>query len=414
MRIGLITNDTRGGVQPYVALGLGLGAAGHEVVAVAPGDLASMFTDRGIPVTPLAGDLESALRSGPGGGGSGPIGGMLYAARQLSSRIADWTQTTLDACEGLDLMIGGVGGMVTGLGVADRLGIPFVEAQLQPIGAGAGQGPGVLAPAWLSRLGPAGDSLGRRMTELAVWAPFRPAMAQARRTVLGLAGPARAHLGQPVLYAFSTHLGFAPRPAAKREAYVTGYWTDPSPEVLPSPIEAWLAASGPVVSIGFGSMTGRAGAATLADLARRAVAKVGARAIFIAGPEAVTMKPDGDLLPIASIAHTALFPRVQAIVHHGGAGTTGAALWSGVPAQIVPVTVDQPFWGRLSHRLGVAPPPIDRRALTVDGLARGLEAALNDAALRQRAADLGDLIRAEDGVARAVDILGRSTIPMPP
>jgi sterol 3beta-glucosyltransferase len=160
-------------------------------------------------------------------------------------------------------------------------------------------------------------------------------------------------------------------------------------------------------------MTGRAGPRAMSDLARHAVAKVGARAVFIAGADAETLETDDVLLPVASIAHDVLFPKVQAIVHHGGAGTTGAAFQSGVPAQIVPVTVDQPFWGRLSHALGVAPPPLDCRQLTVDGLAGGLDAALNDPGIRSRASQLGLRIRAEDGVAAAVDILTRSTIRMP-
>lgn len=66
MRIAIVCNDTRGGIQPYVALGLGLQRVGHEVRAMAPSDLASMFTDAGISAAPLSGSIEAALRNSGG------------------------------------------------------------------------------------------------------------------------------------------------------------------------------------------------------------------------------------------------------------------------------------------------------------------------------------------------------------
>jgi UDP:flavonoid glycosyltransferase YjiC (YdhE family) len=81
MRIALVCNDTRGGVQPYVALGVGLQGAGHEVRAVAPSDLAEMFTAVGIPVAPLSGSIEALLRRSGGAAERGAIASMRLAAR---------------------------------------------------------------------------------------------------------------------------------------------------------------------------------------------------------------------------------------------------------------------------------------------------------------------------------------------
>ena len=94
-----------------------------------------------------------------------------------------------------------------------------------------------------------------------------------------------------------------------------------------------------------------------------------------------------------------------AVVHHGGAGTTAAGLRAGVPSIIVPFFADQPFWGARVAELGVGPKPIPRKNLTVEQLSQAIQMAVTNNAMRQRAANLGAKIRAEDGVARAVEII---------
>jgi sterol 3beta-glucosyltransferase len=99
---------------------------------------------------------------------------------------------------------------------------------------------------------------------------------------------------------------------------------------------------------------------------------------------------------------------MAAVVHHGGAGTTGAGLRAGVPSIIVPVSNDQPFWGRRVKALGAGPAPIPRKRLTADRLAHAIGVAVTDEAIRKRAAELGETIRAEDGVANAVRIINQT------
>jgi UDP:flavonoid glycosyltransferase YjiC (YdhE family) len=93
---------------------------------------------------------------------------------------------------------------------------------------------------------------------------------------------------------------------------------------------------------------------------------------------------------------------MRAIVHHGGAGTTGAALRAGVPSIVVPLGFDQPFWGGRVHALGVGPRPISRRRLTASRLADAIRTATTDGAMQARAASLGVALRAERGVETAV------------
>ena len=187
-------------------------------------------------------------------------------------------------------------------------------------------------------------------------------------------------------------------------AVVTGYWqiqTDPA-WVPPDGLEAFLAAGSPVVSIGFGSMGSR-DATKLLGVVTNALAQIGARAVLLGGAIGLGQSAQGStVFACPDVPHDWLFSRVDAVVHHGGAGTTGAALTAGVPAVIVPFAVDQPFWAHRAAQLGVSPAAIPRRQLTADRLARALRTCLTDRPMRDRARALGQRLRAEDGVGMAV------------
>ncbi len=407
MRIALLCNDTRGGVQPYVALALGLSRAGHEVRAVAPQNLTSLFTDAGLPCAALEGDLEAVLKGSGGVTEKGAVAATMFAARELPKRLEGWTRTTLEACEGAELLVGGIGGMVLGLGVAEKLRVPFVEAHLQPVGAPTDRYPGVLWPTVPRWLGGGGRRLSHHLTELALWGPFRPLMAKVRRSVLQLRGaaPTRAHL--PVVYGFSRHVVPLDEQSGPPPRHATGYWTLEAKAFTPPPaLAAFLDAPGPVVSVGFGSMAS-ADAAALTRLVVDAARSSQFRTLLLTGWGGLAAGVEGaaDVLAVDAVPHDWLFSRVHTIVHHGGAGTTGAALRGGVPSVVVPFSMDQPFWGSRVAALGVGPAPVPRRALTVERLAAALEAT-RDEGMRTKARGLGELLRAEDGVGAAVKVIG--------
>ena len=100
-----------------------------------------------------------------------------------------------------------------------------------------------------------------------------------------------------------------------------------------------------------------------------------------------------------------LFPRMRAIVHHGGSGTTAQGLRAGVPAVIVPFLFDQFYWGRRLYALGVGPPPIPFKKLSAERLAVAISTAISHASMRQRSADLAAKVRAEDGIGQATEII---------
>ena len=407
MRIAIVANDTRGGVQPYLALGLGLRAAGHDVRVVAPSDFTSMFSEAGLPMAPLSGSVEATLRGSAGEGNRGAIASMRFVARELPRRMQAWTRETLEGCEGADIITGGVGGMVVGLAVAERLGTPFIETHLQPVGAPTAAYPGVLLPGTPSWLGGWGRRMSHHVSEAALWMPFRRAMTSSREQVLGLTGPTPGFAGRPALYGFSRYV-LPALPQRDRPRHVTGYWTRATEASWrpPAGLDAFLARGGPVVSIGFGSMAADDPVA-VTEMVLGAVREAGVRAVLLAGWGGLQTLADENVYCADMLPHDWLFPRVDAAVHHGGAGTTGAALQSGTPAIVVPFTMDQPFWGARVAALGVGPSPIPRRRLSQARLAEALARTLSDFGMRERASNLGARIRAENGVAEAVGQLER-------
>ena len=190
---------------------------------------------------------------------------------------------------------------------------------------------------------------------------------------------------------------------------VTGWWTLDAPDdwTPPPALAQFLAAGSPPVFAGFGSMTPH-DASGLTRTVLDSVGHVGARVVLQRGWGGLG---DGPLPPwacvIDDVPHAWLFPRMAAIVHHCGAGTTGTALRAGVPSVPVPVFADQPFWGERIRALGVGPRPIMRSALDVGQLTHALRRVLGDAAMQERAARLGALLAAEDGVAAAVAVVDR-------
>jgi sterol 3beta-glucosyltransferase len=103
--------------------------------------------------------------------------------------------------------------------------------------------------------------------------------------------------------------------------------------------------------------------------------------------------------------HDWLFPRMAAIVHHGGSGTTGAALAAGKPQVVCPFVADQPFWAARAHAACVAPEPQPQRRLTAHGLAAAIRRAVTDRTMARAAAETGERIRTEGGVHRAVKLV---------
>jgi sterol 3beta-glucosyltransferase len=217
----------------------------------------------------------------------------------------------------------------------------------------------------------------------------------------------RAALGRAlILLGYSRHV--IPQPSDwPSNVHTTGYWFLPGEEEWepPAALTDFLAAGPPLVYLGFGSMTA-SNPPRLTDLLVRATERSGRRAILLSGWAGLgdaTLPPT--IFPLASAPHAWLFPRMAAVVHHGGAGTTAAGLCAGVPSVLVPHLGDQFHWGRRLAALGLAPPSIPHRSLTAARLGDAIRLAATNPTMRQRATALSAKLRAEDGIAAAISLI---------
>ena len=170
-------------------------------------------------------------------------------------------------------------------------------------------------------------------------------------------------------------------------------------------LEAFLAAKPTPIYIGFGSMPER-DAARMTRLILEALRLSGQRCILLSGWAGLgsASLPD-TVFHVESIPHAWLFKRVAAVVHHGGAGTSHAASRAGCPSIVVEHVTDQAFWGGVLHRAGIAPPMLHRRTVTAAKLARAIRATLGSPSMREKARAIGESMRNEDGVKRAVTLI---------
>jgi sterol 3beta-glucosyltransferase len=409
MRITLFTIGARGDTEPFVALAVRLMREGHQVKLAARPDFAALAAAYGVEFAPLGHPYQPFITGAAEAAalGSGHLLKQLryglQRRRYVFDRINEDAWRAADAAEAIIYKYS----WITGYTIADKLGVPCAAAMPFPLtptrafpsflfGRGSDRGPLVNRLVWtlsqravVWQLERRDDNALRRELGLRQLPFFGPYARQERE-------------GMPVYYAYSPTV--LPRPVDWPERMqVTGYWfLDPPPGWQPpAELLQFLDAGPPPVSIGFGSMASRDADATL-QLVLQALEMSGQRGVLLSGWAGLGT---GRGLPdyafsADSLPHSWLFPRMAAVVHHGGAGTTGAGLRSGVPSILTPLAADQPSWARRVHALGVGPAPLPFPTLTAERLGRAIHEAVTDPVMRQRAAALGRQIQAEDGLSR--------------
>jgi len=329
--------------------------------------------------------------------------------RVTRSLIADSIATYWKACQDTEAVIASPIGLLLGLHVAERLRVPFIQAQFAPIARTRYDWAG--RKSLISAIQGDWKEVQAALFRRVLWRQLRTTTNTARKRVLAL----------PPLQSNDPFRDLQRRRTLQLDAYsevvvqrppdwgdwiqVTGYWfLDDEDWVPPRELAEFLDSGKPPVFVGFGS-TPFPDPQAATRLVVGALARTGERGIVLAGGSGLeTGHLSEGVFSIDAAPHDWLFSRVCAAVHHGGAGVTGAALRSGLPSVVVPVFADQPFWAGRVFELGAGPRPLPARQLTEASLADRIRAAASPE-VRSRAADLGRRIRAEDGVGRAVDVL---------
>ncbi|TQN28724.1 sterol 3beta-glucosyltransferase [Haloactinospora alba] len=419
MRVLLLTHGTRGDVQPFVALAKGLLAAGHEPRLGAPAALGPFVERCGVRFMPLDDGpnrmlddperLEPLLDSKSGHSRVRQTVMMLRMMREVRPAMARVLTDMASAAEGgADLVVHQAG--IPGHHIAEYLGVPAVPVGLQPVWVPTRAFPNPVLPVRV----PAVCNRATYWLSTLASRSFAGVVDTWRRDTLGLPrrryrhNPLRRPDGTPatLLQAFSRHV--VPPPADYPEwVHTTGFWFLDSGEdwAPPRELTEFLAAGQPPVFVGFGSMP-NTDPDRVGELIVRAVRRAGLRAVLASGGGGLRVAGStDDVLPVDQVPHDWMLPRSAAVIHAGGAGTTGAAAVAGLPQVVCPFHLEQRYWAQRMHALGAAPEPSPTRDLDADRLADTLRKAANDHVWTRGAEELAQRVRSEHGLTRAVTLL---------
>lgn len=413
MRITIFTAGSRGDVQPCVILGRGLRQAGFKVLLVAPENFSGFVKEHDLEFFPLRGDVQQIMASETGRRfmerGSANLLQSIRAMRTMLGPVAiQMAEDAYEACRDADALVSLAIFTALTKSIAELRGIPLINVEPTPLLPTRA----FPAPGWPVQANLSG--LSNRLSGVAmlqvIWQWYGPFINDFRQRfgLPSFRGSSFYHILKttPLLGAYSPIVVPHP-PDWPDSVHITGYWfPDSEKEWRPArELQAFLDAGKPPVYVGFGSMSGRH-PENLAKIVLEALAKSDQRGLLLTGWGGLRAMPVPERVFIIDAApHSWLFPRVAAVVHHGGAGTTAEGLRAGVPSVILPFMMDQPFWGRRVSILGVGPEPIPMKKLTSDKLAHAIQTTILEPEVRQAAACLGETIRAEDGVGNAVGVI---------
>jgi len=396
VRVLLSTYDSRGGIEPMLGLAVRLQALGAEVRMCGPPDCAERLAEVGVPLVPVGEPVRVLVH------GAAPPS-MADVPRRGAELIAVWFGKVIPAAEGCDALVAsGLAPAVVGArSVAEKLGIHFVSVSYCPILLPSPHHPPLPPPGRPFPPGVTGNGALNDLEAQGYHALFGDAL-NTQRASIGLppVDNVRAYMltrrpwlaADPVLAPWQEPAGLA--------VVQTGAWILPDERPLPAELEAFLDAGPPPVYVGFGSMRAPA------DIARAAIAAIraqGRRAVVARGWAGLAPIDDaGDCFAVGEVNQQALFGRVAAVVHHGGAGTTTTATRAGAPQVVVPQWADQPYWASRVADLGVGVAH-DVQAPATESLSAALRTVLTPQT-RARAAAVAGTIRT-DGAAVAARLL---------
>jgi len=406
----MLTLGSRGDVQPFVGLGTRLGLAGHDVSLATSQAFAATTEAAGLGFAPLRIDFAALMAGQVGRDGIGSLRGAIRAAREVKPLMRSVLDDSLTASEGAELLIYHPK-ILAGPHIAEKLDIPAMVALPIPALSPTGAFPTPLFR-WPARSG-ATNRLSHRLLLAATKLGYHGMIDRWRSEALGLppAGSVQTSMLSirckpvPRLYGFSEAL--VPRPADwTGDDHVTGYWfSEPDLDwTPPADLVAFLKSGPEPVYVGFGSMAPGEAAARTAMVVD-ALDRAGLRAVLGLGWGGLEHQSGvAHVHFVRDVPHEWLFPRVSAVIHHGGSGTTHMGLRHGRPTLVCPLFGDHFFWGRRVAILGAGPEPLPMAKLRTDQLHQvvgelvSLESYAN-AARRVQA------LMAEDDAAEAVRVI---------
>jgi UDP:flavonoid glycosyltransferase YjiC (YdhE family) len=406
LRFAALTWGTRGDVQPFVALGAELVRRGHRVLLAARAPFRSFVESHGLDFFEMEEDGTEELMHTLARSDGGPAGVKLFVAWQRRLIPTQFRQFW-EASEGADVLLSNAAFTAPAVHIAEHRGLPLFQAFFDP-----GFIPTRRYGLFDNRLQDRGALLNlasARLKNIAIGLFTRDLMNAWRKERRMPTALLNEHhrpellFRLPVLAAWSP--AFVDRPDDWPEWFVqTGRWRLAEAQHVTQRLSDFVSAGPPPIYLGFGSW-GVHDKTAVTDLLLEALRRTGNRGILHRNTVDGRSAFPADVYVDDNLPHDWLFPRMKAVVHHGGAGTTGAVLTAGVPGVIIPAFFAQALWGELLKSKGIGT-RVARRELTADSLVAALR-EVEQPQVRARAKALGDRARSEGGELQAADEIER-------
>jgi vancomycin aglycone glucosyltransferase len=396
MRALLSSVGTRGDVQPIVALALRVRDLGHEVRLCVPPNFVEWVRGIGFEAIPVGVEMRLPVRSG---GSAAPLTAeQLRRIREsMPDLIADQFDAVGAAAEGCDVILGANAHQYAARSIAE-IRVPYVTALYAPVAIPSSDHAPPAAPGEKWSPGDAASNGQRWADNVRAWNDRALDRVNANRSRRGLA-PIDDVLRYNITEApwLAADPALAPVPTTPGiDVFPTGAWILEDSTPSAHEIEDFFARGEPPIYLGFGSMPAPEGVShTLLSAARAA----GRRAIVSRGWAELDVIDDApDCIAVGDVSHQALFPRVAAVVHHGGAGTTASAARAGVPQVVVPMFGDQFYWASRVRTLGIGSSVVG--TLTTESLTTALREAI-ESAVADRSRRFATQLRADGAMVAA-------------
>jgi sterol 3beta-glucosyltransferase len=417
MKIAITTLGTRGDLQPYIALGLGLKDAGYEILIVSSKNEEIFVKNYGLEFFALSVDIQMLMDSEEVQAmskGNNPLKFILShlkGSKKLKQLMVETQKEIWAACQSADIIIFHPG-MPLGFFIAQEMKRISIMANAFPVIATKDY-PAILfytSP----RLGRLFNMITHKIFEKLFWALSKAAVVKfwntSVKTKMNFSIPPirqQIESGMPILNGYSNLFFHQPNDWPNNIHTTGGWFIDKEPNFVPPPELLHFIENGEApIYIGFGSMKDIISFNATLSIIKEALDITKQRAVVGLGwsKYSYSDKIPENIFLIESIPHTWLFPKMKILIHHGGAGTTATGLRAGKPTIVIPHNADQPAWGQKVFELRVGSKPIKKTRLTAGKLASGILYA-QQPNIVQNAYKLGQELSKENGVKNAVRII---------
>jgi len=377
-KIVLATFGSRGDVQPMLALALALRAEGQDVLLAGPPEKEAWAGELGCPFHPLGSNVTAFL---DGMKNVHSLFSAVFFIRYLRNELEPQFQALRGILAGADLAVGASLAFTLST-VAESMGVAYRYVAFTPQLLPSGHHPFPAfrrqdLPQWMNRMGWRIAGSLDRFNLKAILNKLR------RRLGLKTLKDPWLHILGPRVIVASDRAISRVAPDVAVDFVQTGYLHLRQPNVRLPELEAFLGVGSPPVYAGFGSMP-RRDQADIVPVIVDAARSLGQRLVISKfWDDPANVSESEDIFFIRRYPHLSLFPRMAAVIHHGGAGTTACAAISRVPQIIVPHALDQYYWGHQVHRSLLGPLPIWRSRLTASRLSSAIYECMVNQEIRE-------------------------------